>query len=207
MEIDYVIMMATLAGTVLTGLLVLINAFLAAASIRAANAAKVSAAIAAKEFRLARMPAVSIAWESKRDNGNIIATGRIRSLVDTSMLLSALTIKTRAYPKISGTCKDSVVMQGGAMAIINSETVHQTPVIRFISQYRIIDGQRREEVGEIRISLAIEPLGMPENKETFTMVSHVRSDGTMGQSYREHQQQPPVNWWQRLRDYINDIRD
>lgn len=198
-----------LATAAFTGLLVFINIWLVAVSLRAANAAKTNADVMSKDFRLARMPVVLIEWSddgrAARSGGNsLIARGSIVAATDTTMFLSKISIETRAFPHTSGVVRQVTVASFETGVIINRQTRHDLPAVLFEPSYR---AQQTETVGEIRVTLSIEPMGIPEHKETFTMVSTVISDGSIGQSYREHQEQHPrPSRWQRWCEWQDRIR-
>ena len=197
-----------LATAAFTGLLVLINICLIAVSLRAANAAKTNADVMSRDFRLARMPVVLIEWSDERaarSGGNsLIARGSIVAATDTTMFLSKIGIETSAYPHTSGVVRQVTVASFRTGVIINRQTRHNLPAVRFEPSYR---AQQTETVGEIRVTLSIEPMGIPEHKETFTMISTVISDGSIGQSYREHEEQHPrPSRWQRWCEWQDRIR-
>ena len=169
----------------------LTNLVLAVISLISVRAALRSSKLAAKEFRLARMPVATIKWCGVRPtNGpDLEFAGYIQTVTDAPMFLERVVINTAMmygdgnagpFEKVVSQVPKSVVTKGDEGFFIRA-------VIRGMRT----DALSTDVVGVLQVTITAGPAGLPGMSDTTTIVGTASRGGSVTNEWTEHEHGSP----------------
>ena len=177
---------------VLTSLLVLLNTGLVIATLRSAKASKTSADIAAKEFRLSRLPIVRVVWPVVTTDNfiDIIARGRIEPANAVPLFLSRVIVSTYKIEPDGSHSLPVINLVETPLEVVGGDGVTSYGIsARIPGGY--CDGAPHSGsrmTGAILVEITAAAVGLGDSEETNVITTGIRGNATVGATMSQYQQ-------------------
>ena len=171
--------------------LVVANVGLLVANLVTAFAARRSAKMATQELRLARMPIPTVKWEGARPTSgpDLLFGGYIHTATDAPMFLERVQISTTITHE-GGRCNAFYeVVNIAPRAIVTKEEPFW---IRALIKDARADALTPDNVGVIKVVVAVGPAAMPTMTEPISIISIVTRGGNVTSQRTEYSEH--ANW-------------
>lgn len=157
-----------------------------------------SATVAAKEFRLARMPVATIQWLGVRPTtgSDLAFCGRILTVTDAPMFLERVDIGTAIMLEDGSSGPFTMVESLVPETEVDRNTAFEIyPVIRSYGRH----AKPHDIVGIIRVTITSAPAGLPSMSDTKTIVASVRRGGNIANESTTYENKSPKrSVWKRM---------